>query len=416
MSVRLFPGITAFLVAIAATSGIAAGAAAAQAPPATYLAGSLVGANEVGGGGDPDGRATVALKIESGKVSFSVRWSGIAAPTAFHVHAGAKGANGPVRLGLFGDRIPAGVQAVSGTVTSTDPALLTALTTSPRDFYVNLHNDEFPDGAVRSQLHKLNQAVDLTGVLNGTAQPTLDADARGRNLKPAGDLDGQAQVAFALDGTALSYAATWSRLAPVTGATVRRGSAVVAPLFADRLPASVTGAAGVATVDAAVAEQLRATPKAFAVTLTTTEFGTGAVRGQLEKTTRARALAVNARVVSGLQIYRCVGTAFTQFGVAAGLEGDILHSFATPVAGPPQWIASDGSAVTGRVVTSSPNGDANINELVLDATQTGAPTGQLASTSQILRLNTGAGRAPAGPCTPGTIVTSPYQADYVFLG
>lgn len=241
MSVRLFPGITAFLVAIAATSGIAAGAAAAQAPPATYLAGSLVGANEVGGG-DPDGRATVALRIESTKVSFAVRWSGIAAPTAFDLHAGAKGVNGPVRLGLFVDRTPAGVQAVSGTVTATDPALLAALTTTSRDFYVSLRNDEFPNGAVRSQLHKLSRAVDLNGVLNGTVQPTLDADARGRNLKPAGDLDGQAQAAFAVDGTALSYAATWSRLAPVTGATVQRGGPVVARLFADRLPASVTGA------------------------------------------------------------------------------------------------------------------------------------------------------------------------------
>ncbi len=415
MSVRLIPGITAFLVAIAATSGIAAGAAAAQAPPGTYLAGSLVGANEVGGG-DPDGRATVALRIESTKVSFAVRWSGIAAPTAFHLHTGAKGVNGPVRLGLFADRIPAGVQAVSGTVTATDPALLAALTTTSRDFYVDLRNDEFPNGALRSQLHKLSRTVDLNGVLHGTVQPTLDADARGRNLKPAGDLDGQAQVAFAVDGTALSYAATWSRLAPVTGATVQRGGPVVARLFADRLPASVTGAAGVATVDAAVADQLKVTPKAFAVTLTTTEFGAGAVRGQLEKTSRARTLAVNARVMSGTQIYRCVGNVFTQFGVAAGLEGDILHSFATPAAGPPQWIAPDGSAVTGKVFTSTPNGDANINELVLDATQTGAPAGLLASTSQILRLNTAAGRQPAGPCTAGTIVTSPYLADYVFLG
>ena len=99
-------------------------------------------------------------------------------------------------------------------------------------------------------------------------------------------------MAFAVDGTALSYAATWSRLARVTGAAVQRGGPVVARLFADRLPASVTGAAGVATVDAAVANQLKVTPKAFAVTLTTTKYYAGAVRGQLEKTSRARTLAV----------------------------------------------------------------------------------------------------------------------------
>ena len=61
--------------------------------------------------------------------------------------------NGPVRLGLFADTIQAGVQAVSGTVTATDPALLAALTTTSRDFYVDLRNDEFPNGALRSQLH-----------------------------------------------------------------------------------------------------------------------------------------------------------------------------------------------------------------------------------------------------------------------
>jgi hypothetical protein len=416
MSVRLIPGITAFLAVLAAASGLAAGTAAAQPAPVTYLAGSLVGANEVGGG-DPDGRATVVLRVEGSKVSFAVRWDGIEPPSAFHLHAGAKGTNGAVRLGFFGSSIPTDVRAVSGTVSSADSAFLSALTTTPRDFYANLHNAEFPGGAVRSQLHKLNRPVDLKGVLNGTSQPTLEADARGFS---GGDPNGRARVSLALDGTALAYAATWERLAPVTGATLRRGGAAVAGLFTDPdgLPESITGAAGVAQVGTEVAEQLRTVPRMFSAALSTTKFGAGAgaVRGQLAKTTGAWALAVNARVVSGMQIYRCVGSAFTQFGVAAGLEGDILHSFATPAAGPPQWIAPDASAVTGRAVTSTPNGDANINELVLDATQSGASTGLLASTTQILRLNTIGGRAPVGPCTAGTIATSPYLADYVFLG
>ena len=37
------------------------------------------------------------------------------------------------------------------------------------------------------------------------------------------------------------------------------------------------------------------------------------------------------------------------------------------------------------------------------------------ATDTTLRLNTVGGVAPAGSCTPGTIVGVPYQADYVFL-
>ena len=40
-----------------------------------------------------------------------------------------------------------------------------------------------------------------------------------------------------------------------------------------------------------------------------------------------------------------------------------------PDAGPPQWQAPDGSAVSGKVVTRNANGADNIVELSLDATQ-----------------------------------------------
>src|SRR5690242_14604893 len=69
-----------------------------------------------------------------------------------------------------------------------------------------------------------------------------------------------------------------------------------------------------------------------------------------------------ASVISGVQIYQCTkqadGTsAFTQFGVQAVLARGIRHSFVTPTTGPPQWIAPDGSRVTGAKVSSTPNGD-----------------------------------------------------------
>ncbi|MFB4264988.1 DUF3455 domain-containing protein [Nonomuraea sp. GTA35] len=69
----------------------------------------------------------------------------------------------------------------------------------------------------------------------------------------------------------------------------------------------------------------------------------------------------------------------------------------------------------GSVVTRTPNGG-HIPELVLDAAQAGAGAGLLAHATQILRLNTTGGTAPAGSCLPGTEARVPYGADYVFLG
>jgi Protein of unknown function (DUF3455) len=88
-----------------------------------------------------------------------------------------------------------------------------------------------------------------------------------------------------------------------------------------------------------------------------------------------------------------------------------------PDAGPPQWQAPDGTAVAGKVVDRNDNGDGNIAELNLDATQIGKSTGLLGDVVEVLRLNTVGGVAPAGVCDPQAtpIVSVPYQADYVFI-
>lgn len=86
-----------------------------------------------------------------------------------------------------------------------------------------------------------------------------------------------------------------------------------------------------------------------------------------------------------------------------------------PNSGTPQWVAPDRSAVTGALISKTPNGDKNIPELDLKATRSGKHRGLLAGTQEILRLNTVGGIAPAGSCSPGTIVGVPYQADYVFV-
>ena len=174
---RLARGIGAALVATAASATLAAGAAGAstQVTPlagitvpgdptaaAAGLVASLEGRNEVTGG-DPDGRALELIGIEGNTLSYSVSWRGLSTPTEAAIHAAGRGADGPVVVPLF--TTPSGTGSfASGSVTVTDPTVLEALRSDPSGFYTDLRNNDFPNGAVRAQLHLLSHAVSTTGV------------------------------------------------------------------------------------------------------------------------------------------------------------------------------------------------------------------------------------------------------------
>ncbi|MFD0683040.1 CHRD domain-containing protein [Actinomadura fibrosa] len=455
MSVRIFvmPAVAAAAL-IATGAGVAAATgglpgishASADEPvgggEVTFLAASLNGRNEVpvkGGPavGDRDGSAVAVIRVQGDRLWYALRWTNIAAPTAGHIHLGAAGTNGAVKVPFFAGTLPATSRAVTGTVKVTDKAALEQLRTNPGGLYANLHTGEFPGGAVRGQLHKLSRPADLNGVLNGSAQPSLQSLADGAQEIPAadgkktGDPDGRATgLARSHDGM-VSWNFTWSSIAPPTVGHVHQGARgvngpVVADLFEapSGLPATVTGLAGMSPVGPATARRIMNAPANYYTNLHTAEFPGGAVRGQLAPASGRAPRAFAKAVVVGAQIYRCTqqeggGHAFTQEGVSAFLQDGIRHSFVRPgPAGPPQWIAPDGSAVTGKAVTKTPHGTGNIPELVLDATQSGAPAGLLSGTTQILRLNTVGGVAPAGACDPAArpLAKVPYRADYVFLG
>ncbi|WP_067455242.1 CHRD domain-containing protein [Actinomadura macra] len=427
---------------MAGFAGAQAGTAAGPKGEVTFLAASLNGRNEVptqGGPavGDQDGKALAVLRIQGDRLWYALRWQNIAAPTAGHIHLGAAGTNGAVKVPFFAGALPGSARAVTGTVKITDKATLDQLRKDPGGLYANLHTGEFPGGAVRGQLHKLSRPADLNGVLNGGSPSTLQSIADGAQEipapdgKPTGDPDGRATgLARPHDGT-LAWNLTWSSIAPPTLGHIHRGARgangpVVADLFAapSGLPASVTGIAGTSQIAPDLARQIAHAPGGFYTNLHTAEFPGGAVRGQLAPAPGRTPRAFTKAVVEGVQIYRCTpqpsgGNAFTQDGVAAVLEDSIRHSFVKPgPTGPPQWIAADGSAVTGKAVTKTPNGPGNIPELVLDATQTGTQGGLLSSTTQILRLNTVGGVAPDGACDPATrpVARVPYKADYLFIG
>jgi hypothetical protein len=133
----------------------------ATAAPATLVA-SLEGRNEVTSGA-PAGQALELIGIRGDTLSYSVSWRGIDTPTEADIHAAGRGADGPVVVPLF-TTPPSTDGFASGSVTVTDPTLLAALQSNPGGFYTDLRTNQFPDGAVRAQLHSLNHPVSTTGV------------------------------------------------------------------------------------------------------------------------------------------------------------------------------------------------------------------------------------------------------------
>ena len=120
-------------------------------PPPVELFADLTGAAEVPGPGDPDGTgfAVVALFLESGELCASLQVEGIAAATMAHVHVGGGGVAGGIVVTL---PTPDADGFGEGCVDGLDPAVLQAIADDPAGHYVNVHNGEFPDGAIRGQL------------------------------------------------------------------------------------------------------------------------------------------------------------------------------------------------------------------------------------------------------------------------
>lgn len=147
-NVRLF---LAALVLIAAAAG---GLAAAQEKEqgGRPLTATLTGAAEVPGPGDPDGAGTATITLNQGQneVCFELTVSNIATATAAHLHIGAAGKAGGVVLTLA----PPPAEGSSKGCISTTAELIKNIRQSPENYYVNVHNSEFPDGAVRGQLSK----------------------------------------------------------------------------------------------------------------------------------------------------------------------------------------------------------------------------------------------------------------------
>ncbi len=140
------------LIAIMATTAVfAATPLAAQQNSGRPFTTTLEGANEVPVAGDPDGTgsATVRINPGQGELCYELSVSGIAPATAAHLHEAPAGSAGPVIVNF---QAPTG--GSSNGCVSIGRALALEIIKAPSDYYVNVHNAQFPGGALRGQLDR----------------------------------------------------------------------------------------------------------------------------------------------------------------------------------------------------------------------------------------------------------------------
>jgi hypothetical protein len=148
-------GLTAAIVGVIAVAlgmSAVAGTLAAKKKKTVKATADLTGAKEVPPA-DPDGTGTADFKLKKKKkqVCFDIDFQNIEAPFVAHIHPGAEGVNGPPLITLFEG--PGSTSPQSGCVDA-EKSDIKQIAKKPQTFYCNVHNDPFPDGAIRGQLEK----------------------------------------------------------------------------------------------------------------------------------------------------------------------------------------------------------------------------------------------------------------------
>ena len=139
---RIFIAATLVVVGIIAFGGVALAGT-------MLTAADMTGAKEVPGPGDPDGSGTADLNLipKREKICYSITVDNIVPATMAHIHKGTSTEAGPIVKGL-----KAPTDGTSSGCVRLDRAKIMKIKNNPSGYYVNVHNDDFPNGALRDQL------------------------------------------------------------------------------------------------------------------------------------------------------------------------------------------------------------------------------------------------------------------------
>ncbi len=111
--------------------------------------------------GDPNGEGRLRYKIKDGKFCYELSVRRVGRPTAAHIHFGPRDMAGPIAVTLEtperNGTVRDCIRARSWQNPSNAARVLThwelqGIKKDPFFFYVNVHNRNFPDGAIRGQL------------------------------------------------------------------------------------------------------------------------------------------------------------------------------------------------------------------------------------------------------------------------
>lgn len=114
------------------------------------LSAVLTGAAEVPTPGDPDGSGSAHVTLNQGleQICFDIMVEDVAPIVAAHIHMGAAGVPGGVVVNF-----DVAANGLSGCVWA-QADLVKDIRQNPEMYYVNVHNADFPAGALRGQLSK----------------------------------------------------------------------------------------------------------------------------------------------------------------------------------------------------------------------------------------------------------------------
>jgi hypothetical protein len=153
MRLRVLVAAVAAASVVALIGVVGAGAQGGAAPRALFAV--LSGAKEVSeegelGAGDTNGRGSFSATFDGNRLCYGLTVSNIDDPVAAHIHRGSRTVAGPVVVPL--EHPTTGDPGASSDCVRVRRSLAQDIRANPAGFYVNVHNADFPGGAVRGQL------------------------------------------------------------------------------------------------------------------------------------------------------------------------------------------------------------------------------------------------------------------------